>query len=209
MNIHGLNWGNRLVQTRTEPAGAGFCWNRYIRNGPKTEPLLTLGVVYVYRDWAQGAQQRYCGAGGGGCSLRTRCLAHCLWLCVMKFGQRLAIISVSHRESASARAFSFVGIYTQCSSIFCSAMWIVICLSKLIACPLILPFACAAMTASLSWCSLIFRGLDWGMQVHSACSTAYIALKLLFLALCRCGTVIPKSWTGVCMPDRVSPGLTK
>ena len=31
-----------MVQTRTEPAGAGFCLNRYIRNGPKTEPLLTL-----------------------------------------------------------------------------------------------------------------------------------------------------------------------
>ena len=45
MNIYGHNWGNRLVQTRTEPAGAGFCWNRYIRNGPKTEQLLTLLIT--------------------------------------------------------------------------------------------------------------------------------------------------------------------
>ena len=33
-----------MVQTRTEPAGAGFCRNCYIRNGPKTEPLLTLAI---------------------------------------------------------------------------------------------------------------------------------------------------------------------
>jgi len=25
-----------------KPAGARFSWNRYIRTGPKTEPLLTL-----------------------------------------------------------------------------------------------------------------------------------------------------------------------
>ena len=43
MNIRGLNWGNRFVQTRTEPARSGFSWNHYNRNGPKTEPLLTLG----------------------------------------------------------------------------------------------------------------------------------------------------------------------
>jgi hypothetical protein len=49
MNIHGLNWANRLVRTRTEPAGAGLCWNRYTRNSPKTEPLVTLhGTIVVY-----------------------------------------------------------------------------------------------------------------------------------------------------------------
>ena len=37
MNIHGHNWGNRLAQTWTEPAEAGFSGNRYIRNGPTTE----------------------------------------------------------------------------------------------------------------------------------------------------------------------------
>jgi len=31
-----------LAQTWTEPAWPGFTWNRYVRNGPKTEPLLTL-----------------------------------------------------------------------------------------------------------------------------------------------------------------------
>jgi len=42
MNIQGLICGNRLAQTRTEPAGSRFSWNRYSRNGPKTEPLPTL-----------------------------------------------------------------------------------------------------------------------------------------------------------------------
>jgi len=42
MNIHGLSWANCVVQTRTEPARSGFSWNRYNRNSPKTEPLLTL-----------------------------------------------------------------------------------------------------------------------------------------------------------------------
>ena len=45
INIRGLNWGNRLAQTRTEPARSGFSWNRYNRNGPKTEPLLTLDTI--------------------------------------------------------------------------------------------------------------------------------------------------------------------
>jgi len=47
INIHGLNWGNRLVKTRTEPAGSGFSRNRYSWNGPKTEPLLTLMGKYT------------------------------------------------------------------------------------------------------------------------------------------------------------------
>jgi hypothetical protein len=42
INNGGLNRGNHLVQTRTEPARSGFSWNGYNRNGPKTEPLLTL-----------------------------------------------------------------------------------------------------------------------------------------------------------------------
>ena len=41
MNIRGLSWGNHFVQTRTKPARSRFSWNRYNRNGPKTEPLLT------------------------------------------------------------------------------------------------------------------------------------------------------------------------
>jgi len=45
MNIQGHNWGNHLVQTRTELPGAGFSWNRYSTNGPKTEPLLTLPAI--------------------------------------------------------------------------------------------------------------------------------------------------------------------
>jgi len=31
-----------LAQTWTKPAGAGISWNRYIRNGPETEPFLML-----------------------------------------------------------------------------------------------------------------------------------------------------------------------
>jgi hypothetical protein len=42
MNISGLNWGNHLAQTRTEPGRSAFSCNRYTRNGPKTDPLLTL-----------------------------------------------------------------------------------------------------------------------------------------------------------------------
>jgi hypothetical protein len=42
MNIQGLNCGNCLAQTRTEPPGAWFSWTRYSTNAPKTEPLLTL-----------------------------------------------------------------------------------------------------------------------------------------------------------------------
>jgi len=49
MNIHGLNRGNRSAQTWTEPAGARFSWNRYIRNGPNTEPLLTLQIAHHLR----------------------------------------------------------------------------------------------------------------------------------------------------------------
>jgi len=48
-----------LVQTRTELARSGFSWNRYNRNGPKTEPLLTLGIPYgTLRDQSRGAQPR-------------------------------------------------------------------------------------------------------------------------------------------------------
>jgi len=41
MNIDGLNWWNLFAQTRAKPAGAVSSWNRYIRNGPKTQPFLT------------------------------------------------------------------------------------------------------------------------------------------------------------------------
>ena len=36
-----------MAQTRTEPARAWFSWNRYNRNGPKTEPLLTLNEALL------------------------------------------------------------------------------------------------------------------------------------------------------------------
>ena len=84
-----------------------------------------------------------------------------------------------------------------------------ICRSGLIACSLMLPFASAATTASLSQCSLILPALDSVVQVRSACSTAYISLKLMCLALGRCGTVVLKSWAGVYMLDRVSHGRRK
>ena len=48
MDIRGLSWGNRFVQTRTELARSGFSWNRYNRNGPKTEPLLTLHITTYF-----------------------------------------------------------------------------------------------------------------------------------------------------------------
>jgi len=75
--------------------------------------------------------------------------------------------------------------------------------------PLRFHSASAATTALLSQCSLILQALDSGVQVQSVCSIAYISLKMMCLALCRCGTVVLKSWAGVCMLDRVSPGLRK
>jgi len=48
MNIQGLIWGNYLSHTQTEPAGSGFSWNHYTRNGPKTEPLLPLAKSQHY-----------------------------------------------------------------------------------------------------------------------------------------------------------------
>jgi len=84
-----------------------------------------------------------------------------------------------------------------------------ICRSGPIAWPLILPFASAATTASYLQYSLILQVLDSVVQVCSVCSIAYISLKLICLALCRCGTVVLKSWAGVCMLDRVSPVLRK
>jgi len=74
---------------------------------------------------------------------------------------------------------------------------------------LMLLFATAATTASLLQCSLILPALDSVVKVRSACRTAYISLKLMCLALCRCGTVVLKTRAGVCMLDRVSPGLRK
>jgi len=44
INIGGLNGGNRLAKTGTEPAGSRFSCNRYSRNGPQMEPLLTLAL---------------------------------------------------------------------------------------------------------------------------------------------------------------------
>jgi len=84
-----------------------------------------------------------------------------------------------------------------------------ICLSGLIAWPLMLPFASAATTALLLQCTLILPALDLVVQVRSACSTAYISFMLMCLTLCPCGTVVLKSWASVCMVDKVSPGLRK
>jgi len=48
-NIAGLNGGNHLAKTGTEAASSGFSWNRYHRNSPKMEPLLTLGGRNIIR----------------------------------------------------------------------------------------------------------------------------------------------------------------
>jgi hypothetical protein len=116
---------------------------------------------------------------------------------------------VSHRESASARAFSLVKIYKQCSSISWSAMCMAICRSVLIARPSVLSFACTATTSWLWQCSLILQALDSVVQVCSVCTTAYSLFKLMFLASCHCGTVVLKHWASVCMLDTVSPCLRK
>jgi len=69
MNIRGLNWGNRFVQTRTEPARSGFSLNSYNRNGPKTEPLLTLIIRQLEvefpdaPDWPNGYNMVLIGYG--------------------------------------------------------------------------------------------------------------------------------------------------
>jgi hypothetical protein len=49
MDIQELNCANHFAQTWTEPPGAGYSWNRYSTNGPKTEPFLTLGMR-LHRD---------------------------------------------------------------------------------------------------------------------------------------------------------------
>jgi len=49
MNIVGLDRANLLAKTGTEPAGSGLSWIWYGRNGPKMEPLLTLGKNLVTR----------------------------------------------------------------------------------------------------------------------------------------------------------------
>jgi len=67
---------------------------------------------------------------------------------------------------------------------------------------------CSVLTRCLE-CHLILQAVDSGVQVQSACSTAYISSKLMYLVLCCCGTVELKSWAGVCMLDRVSLGLRK
>jgi len=84
-----------------------------------------------------------------------------------------------------------------------------ICWSGLNAWPLMLPFASAAMTASLLQCTMMLPALDSVVHLCSACSTVYISFKLMCLTLCRCGTVVLKSWAGVSMVDRVSPALRK
>jgi len=47
MKIQVLNWGNCLLQSRTELAGFGLSWNRNSRHGPKIEALLTLGIEHA------------------------------------------------------------------------------------------------------------------------------------------------------------------
>jgi hypothetical protein len=47
------------------------------------------------------------------------------------------------------------------------------------------------------------------VQVCCVCSTADISLKLMCLPLCHCGTMVLMSRAGVCMLDRVSPGLRR
>jgi len=84
-----------------------------------------------------------------------------------------------------------------------------LCQSGLISSLLILAFACAAMTASSSQCSLILHALDSVVKVCSGCSTTYISLMLMYLALCLCGTVVLTSWAGVCILDSVSTGQRK
>jgi len=116
---------------------------------------------------------------------------------------------VSRHESASGSAFSFVGMQRLCSSISWTAMWMAIRQSGRIPWPLMLLFASAARTASLSLCSFSLHALNSVVQVRSARLTVCISLKLMGLALCRCGTVGRNCWAGVCMLDRVYPGLRK
>jgi hypothetical protein len=78
-----------------------------------------------------------------------------------------------------------------------------------IACLLMHDFSSSATTASLSHCNFIVQTLDLVVQVPSGCRTAYISLKLTCFAVCRHGTVVLKSWVGVCMLERVSPGPRK
>jgi len=85
----------------------------------------------------------------------------------------------------------------------------VIRLSALIAWPLMVSFAGAATTASLSQCSLILHALHSIVQVRSVSSTVYISLKLLCLPVCCCGTLVLKSWAGVRIPDKLSPDQRK
>jgi len=47
INIGGLNWGNHLAKTGTEPAHSGFSWICYCRHGPKMDSLLTLYIRVV------------------------------------------------------------------------------------------------------------------------------------------------------------------
>jgi hypothetical protein len=46
INIGGLNWGNRLAKTGTEPACFGFPGNHYNRSGLKLELLVTLAFPH-------------------------------------------------------------------------------------------------------------------------------------------------------------------
>jgi len=70
-NIGGLNWGNRLAETGTEPAGPGFSWNRYCRNGPKMEPLVRL----IMQD-EELLTLHWRSFVGGSCDIVTSIFAH-------------------------------------------------------------------------------------------------------------------------------------
>jgi hypothetical protein len=138
-----------------------------------------LGVVCGSGLGAESPPEIWCGLGG-----EVAILVPGVWCVVCncfycKFGQRSAIFCVSQRESVSPRALSLFGIHTQCSSISCSAMCMAICQSRLIAWHLMLLFASAATTALWSQCSLILLALNSVVQVHRACTTAPISLKLM------------------------------
>jgi hypothetical protein len=70
-------------------------------------------------------------------------------------------------------------------------------------------FAKAATTALLWHRSLILHALYSEVQVRNMCSTVFISLKLMRLALCRCWTVGLKSWAGVRILDGVCRSLRK
>jgi len=64
INIGGLNWANHMAKHRIQTASSRVSWNRYSRNSPKMEPLLTriiAGQIVWIKAWLTG----FCSHWGG------------------------------------------------------------------------------------------------------------------------------------------------